>query len=65
MNLKKKIPIILVGNKCDLESQRQVSFEEGNALKKKVRAVAFFETSALYKINLTEVVELVLASMFK
>lgn len=64
MNLKKKISMILVGNKCDLESQRQVSFEDGNALKKKVRAIAFFETSALYKINLNEVVELLLASMF-
>jgi small GTP-binding protein len=65
MSLKKKIPIILIGNKCDLESQRQVSFEEGNALKKKVRAIAFFETSALHKINLNEVVEKLLSSMFK
>lgn len=63
--LQKRIPVILVGNKCDLEAQRQVSFNQGTLLKKKVRAIAFFETSALYKINLKEVFELLLSKVFK
>ena len=36
---------ILVGNKCDLESQRQVSFEEGQELADHY-GVRFIETSA-------------------
>ena len=36
---------ILVGNKCDLESQRQVSFEEGQELADHYN-VRFMETSA-------------------
>ena len=36
---------ILIGNKCDLESQRQVSFEEGQELADHY-GVRFLETSA-------------------
>ena len=39
------IPRILVGNKCDLESKRQVSFEEGQKLADHY-GVRFLETSA-------------------
>jgi len=51
------IPFVLVGNKCDLESNREVKYDEGKILQKKLRAVAFFETSALLNINIKEVIE--------
>jgi GTPase SAR1 family protein len=44
---------ILVGNKCDLSEQRQVTFEEGKSLAEKWKC-PFFETSAKVKINSLE-----------
>lgn len=41
----KNISCVLVGNKCDLDHQRQVSTEEGEKLSQEL-ACAFFETSA-------------------
>jgi len=35
----------LVGTKCDLEDERQVSYEEGNTLAKKY-SMNFFEVSS-------------------
>jgi len=46
-----KVPVVLVGNKCDLDSERQVSNEEGKALAKHWGNVPFFETSAKKKLN--------------
>jgi len=46
-------PIILVGNKSDLESKRQVKKEEAEELAKKWE-IPFFETSALNGTNITE-----------
>lgn len=40
-----KVPMVIVGNKADLESQRAVTKEEGEELAKKL-GVPFFETSA-------------------
>ena len=45
-----KVPIVLAGNKCDLEEQRQVPTSEGQELAKDWEC-AFFETSARDKIN--------------
>lgn len=45
-----KVPIVLVGNKCDLTSERQVDSSEGATLAAKW-GCAFFETSARHKIN--------------
>jgi len=45
-----KIPIILVGNKCDLEDNRQVLKNEGEDLARSWK-VPFFETSAKMRIN--------------
>ncbi|KIV93251.1 Ras-like protein [Exophiala mesophila] len=47
---KDYFPIILVGNKCDLESERAVSREEGEQLAKNF-GCTFIETSAKSRIN--------------
>ena len=43
-------PMVIVGNKCDLEKHRQVTKEEGIKFAKEC-GVPFFETSAKTKIN--------------
>ncbi len=48
------IPIVLVGNKCDLEDERAVGKEEGQKLARQWNC-AFMETSAKSKINVSEV----------
>ncbi|EMC91567.1 hypothetical protein BAUCODRAFT_298068 [Baudoinia panamericana UAMH 10762] len=47
---KDYFPIIVVGNKCDLEHERQVSTEEGKALARSF-GCKFIETSAKSRIN--------------
>jgi len=44
------VPIVLVGNKCDLDGQRQVPVAEGQALAKRW-GCKFLETSAKERIN--------------
>ncbi|KAI3660620.1 hypothetical protein MP638_004612 [Amoeboaphelidium occidentale] len=46
-------PIIIVANKCDLESERQVSTQEGRDLAKQFQC-KFIESSAKQKINVDE-----------
>jgi small GTP-binding protein len=46
-----EIPIVLCGNKCDLEEKRVVSKTEGEELSQRLNA-SFFETSALANINI-------------
>lgn len=53
------MPIILIGSKCDLEDQRQISFDKGQALANKWNDefhYNFFETSAKNNINVDKVV---------
>ena len=44
---------ILVGNKCDLKDQRQVSYQEGKEFADSL-GMQFLETSAKDKINIDE-----------
>ena len=48
-----KIPLMIVGNKTDLEDLRKVSFEEGKELANKLKA-DFYETSAKDNKNVKE-----------
>jgi len=50
---KAKVPMILIGNKCDLESERQVTTSEGQTLGSKF-GCPFHETSAKTRINVEE-----------
>eukprot|EP01089_Gocevia_fonbrunei_P022505 TRINITY_DN9130_c0_g1_i1.p1 TRINITY_DN9130_c0_g1~~TRINITY_DN9130_c0_g1_i1.p1 ORF type:complete len:219 (+),score=35.93 TRINITY_DN9130_c0_g1_i1:78-734(+) len=47
---KESIPVVLVGNKCDLECVREISKEEGEELAKSLNA-PFFECSAKQRLN--------------
>jgi small GTP-binding protein len=47
------VPMIIVGNKCDLEDERVVGTDQGNDLAKKFNC-EYIETSAKTKINVSE-----------
>ncbi|KAK6197533.1 uncharacterized protein RJT21DRAFT_131887 [Scheffersomyces amazonensis] len=47
------VPVIVVGNKCDLEIERQVSYDEGLNLANSFNC-QFLETSAKQRINVEE-----------
>ncbi|GMR49161.1 hypothetical protein PMAYCL1PPCAC_19356, partial [Pristionchus mayeri] len=49
-----EVPMILVGNKCDLEDERVVGKDQGQSLARQFGS-AFLETSAKAKINVNEV----------
>jgi GTPase KRas protein len=51
---EERVPMVLVGNKCDLVRERQVTAAEG-AEKAALFGCPFFETSALLKKNVNEV----------
>eukprot|EP00824_Muranothrix_gubernata_P022079 TRINITY_DN510_c0_g1_i1.p2 TRINITY_DN510_c0_g1~~TRINITY_DN510_c0_g1_i1.p2 ORF type:complete len:226 (-),score=49.34 TRINITY_DN510_c0_g1_i1:59-736(-) len=52
----KDVPIVLVGNKCDIEKERAVSKEEA-AAKAEGYACPYIETSAKTRIHVDEVIE--------
>ena len=60
----KKLSIIIIGNKCDLEDQRQVNKEQGEE-KAKNSEVAFMETSALSGENLDKAFEKMINEVYK
>ena len=51
--VKSNAPIVICGNKCDLEERRVVLKSEGEKLAKRL-GTAFFETSALTNTNIDE-----------
>lgn len=59
-----KIPIILVGNKCDLVDERQVSHQE---IKERADDLnlPYFETSALNNIGISEAFDTIFSKVFE
>lgn len=53
-NGNEPIPIILVGNKCDLESKKVVSYQCGKSLSEKNFFAGFYETSAANGSNVRQ-----------
>jgi len=49
------VPMVLVGNKCDLEDERVVGKDQGQSLAKQFGNCTFLETSAKMKINVNEI----------
>ncbi|XP_066912706.1 ras-related protein Rap-1b-like isoform X1 [Clytia hemisphaerica] len=49
------VPMVLVGNKCDLEDERVVGKDNGQNLAKQFGNCTFLETSAKMKINVNEI----------
>ncbi|PIK50414.1 putative ras-related protein [Apostichopus japonicus] len=49
------VPMVLVGNKCDLEDERVVGKDQGSNLAKQFCHCTFLETSAKTKINVNEI----------
>ncbi|CAG8699000.1 1025_t:CDS:2, partial [Scutellospora calospora] len=49
------VPMVLVGNKCDLEKDRMVTRQQGLALSQRWGQTAFYETSARQRIHVDEV----------
>jgi len=58
------VPTVIIGNKCDLEADRQVETKAGENLAEKYKA-AFFETSAKFGINVDEAVEVISKEIVK
>merc|ERR1712146_711643 len=49
------VPMVLVGNECDLNDQRVISTEQGEDLARKFGGCAFLEASAKTKTNVDEI----------
>ncbi|KAG7870186.1 hypothetical protein KL918_000390 [Ogataea parapolymorpha] len=48
------VPMVLVGNKCDLTNEREVTPEDGIEVSKKWNRTPFYEASAMYKMNVED-----------
>ena len=59
----KKLTILLIGNKCDLEDQRQVTKDQAEE-KAKAFHVAFLETSALNGQNLDKAFDILIKEVY-
>ena len=59
------IPMVLVGNKCDLEDERVVGKDQGMSMARQFGSCAFMETSAKVKIGVSDVSQGYLWCCFK
>ncbi|TFG01475.1 MAG: GTP-binding protein [Promethearchaeota archaeon] len=57
------IPFVLIGNKIDLEDQREVSYEEGRKMAEEISSF-FIETSALKNINVEDTFKIIGIGLF-
>lgn len=48
------VPMVLIGNKCDLDNDRVLSIDDGIKVSQDWGLVPFYETSAMYKTNVDE-----------
>ncbi|KAF6005557.1 Ras- protein rsr1 [Brettanomyces bruxellensis] len=48
------VPMVLVGNKCDLTDERELTPEDGIDVSRRWNKVPFYETSALYRMNVED-----------
>lgn len=51
----RRVPLVLVGNKCDLVAERQVPREVAIGLSRKWGGTPYYEASARKEININEV----------
>jgi len=49
------VPMVLVGNKCDLEDERVVGKDQGTNLARQFNSCSFMETSAKAKIGVNDI----------
>lgn len=63
--VQKKIPFVLIGNKCDLKELKKIPAENAKNLLKASNAVAFFETSAKLGDNVESAFQLIAEAVFK
>ncbi|ORY52191.1 putative ras-related protein RSR1 [Leucosporidium creatinivorum] len=61
----RRVPLVLVGNKCDLVSERQVPREVAVGLSRAWGGVPYYETSARKEINIHECFEDICRQMIK
>ena len=59
-----KLTVVLIGNKCDLEDQRQVTKEQGQEKANKLK-VAFLETSAFSGKNVGKAFDIMMNEVYK
>jgi GTPase KRas len=57
-------PIVLIGNKCDLEESREITSSKGMELANKY-GIPFFETSAKVGINVEESIFSLIEEIYK
>jgi small GTP-binding protein len=64
-HVPEKFKLILIGNKCDLEGARTISFQNGEEMKSKLHGAAFFEVSALDGTNIQEILSFIAKDVFE
>ncbi|GME78843.1 unnamed protein product [Ambrosiozyma monospora] len=48
------VPMVLVGNKCDLTNERELTPEDGIEVSRRWNKVPFYEASAMFKMNVED-----------